>query len=69
MIETTYDKCKKITFRSRKEAKTELKKINRNMKNDKLKVVYYCNICQAWHHTSMNKKQSRNLTKKRNNEH
>lgn len=55
-------KCLKKCYTSRKEAKQELKTINHNhLGTRQLTTVYYCDICSAWHTTSMKKRDSRNL--------
>jgi hypothetical protein len=55
--------CGKATYLTRKEAKKALKKMNRERHWD-LENVYFCDTCQCYHTTSMDKKQSRNKTRK-----
>lgn len=65
-MNTKYDKCKKKGYPSRKIAKqcmVTLKSKGRVALQD----TYFCDICECWHLTSMNKKQSRNLTKRKTN--
>jgi hypothetical protein len=60
--------CHKQIYASRHDAKKSMAMLNRKFKNrgkkDKLNDVYFCDECQAWHITSMNKEQSRNITRK-----
>jgi hypothetical protein len=55
--------CGKATYLTRKEAKEALKKINRE-RDWGLTNVYFCETCQCYHTTSMDKKLSRNKTRK-----
>lgn len=63
-------KCFKVRYESKAEAKAEVVRINRKYKNrpdwKPLKDVYFCEECQSWHNTSMEKANSRKLTKFKN---
>jgi hypothetical protein len=56
--------CEKKCYTSRKEAKKAMKMMNHNY-GFKLTNVYYCLLCDHYHITSMSKKRSRKLNKKR----
>lgn len=58
--------CKKVPYDSRAMAKTAIKQLNRQFANGGLKDAYFCDKCDAWHITSMEKKKSRALTARRN---
>lgn len=53
--------CKKIGFADRKVAR----KIKRllQLKHHKTFTIYYCDLCQAYHFTSMDKQKSRQMQK------
>ena len=56
--------CGKANYFSREEAKTAMERVNRKFKDNGLKSVYFCDVCLAWHTSSMSKQQSRNITRK-----
>jgi len=66
-MELKYERtCFKVRFHSRKAAKHRMKEIN--LKPDMhIDDVYFCKECDSWHLTSMDKKRSRDYTKKLNN--
>ena len=53
----TYDKCKKKGYVKRSHAKKTLKELKK--KGRKEKAIYFCDACDCFHLTSMNKKHSR----------
>ena len=57
-------KCFKVRYNNRQEAKKARKQINRIDVFD-LQDVYYCDECQGYHLTTMNKTDSRNLNRKK----
>jgi len=64
--------CKKITYKSLKEAEKvakHLKLVNRNnvkSKKDFNVNSYQCPFCGLWHHTSMKRKEYKTLIRKLN---
>lgn len=54
--------CKKVCYKSRKEAKAKIKDLNHN-KGFSLTDVYYCEDCSYWHVTHMKKSDSRKYTR------
>ena len=60
--------CNKKSYKSRKIAKREMKRLNKNKAlKKKLTNVYFCEEHNAYHLTSMPKKQSRNISRKKRN--
>ena len=57
-------KCHKVDYRSRKSAKAAMKRLNREEKYS-LNHVYFCDICSSWHVTSMDRKTSERINKKK----
>ena len=59
--------CFKKSFRTRQLAKNRMKELNKTAHSDKkLNAVYYCEECQGYHFTSMEKERSREYTRKLN---
>lgn len=57
------NRCAKKCYIKKKEAKAAMKSLKREKKFD-LQTIYFCNECTCWHTTSMDKQQSRNITKR-----
>ena len=55
--------CSKIPFQSRAEANSHARSANKN--GASLKCAYKCIDCEAWHLTSMTKRESRATNKKK----
>jgi hypothetical protein len=55
--------CNKKRYLTRKDAKAEAKKMN-VVFDVKITNQYKCLECDYWHNTSMNKKKSRNFSRK-----
>ena len=55
--------CQKVRYETRKQAKQARARINLESKTFGLTVEYYCNDCLGWHHTSMEKADTRKLKK------
>lgn len=56
--------CNKKCYQTRKEAKKDLKRMNKIYTYMKLRSVYYCEQCSMWHTTSMNYTKSYKKYKK-----
>jgi uncharacterized protein (DUF3820 family) len=53
-IRSSYTGCSKIGYINKKEANFALRNIHNNAKTEKVPVrSYECEICGAWHHTSL----------------
>lgn len=73
MSELRYQRCGKIQFVTRADAKKFMKRENSRRNEILFRAVYFCDSCKAFHLTSMEKKRSRAITRhqrkygKRNN--
>lgn len=60
------DKCFKYCYKSRKDAKKDMKELNKTQHRG-LTDAYYCEPCKSYHLTSMGKQRSRDWKRHLNN--
>jgi hypothetical protein len=59
-----HKRCGKVCYTSRKEAKEIIKRVNHRGKF-KVTNAYFCDQCDHWHVTSMEKDKSREIGRKK----